>query len=393
MAKDAERIALVVELATRDAKDKLGRELVAYKAQLALNGAFGNSRRWLGLADRLASSGRAFVDELATKIRTIATHGDALASYSEAVEGFLADLDHIYQDDWDKDRPFRRGDSPPPAAWQGARGPIEMALKLQQSGFDRPNESLARQADNWRVPTASRGKWENSDLSEWMTFGEACDLARKFLGSEASDADARSAIISRANDGLLMTTASRTELVLEETGKPPVTREFDEWDAARFSEMLQSDFHNLPCPAILEAETMELRHANWRLGDFKFEVSCSNPEYRVTLFAWGMALRRNDVVRLFGVQGDQSIGSSKPEPSKAEVNANGRAPSVKAGRPPSDDEILAKAEEMKTGGLDGRTIAKSMRYELGFENVANTTVRELILGRWPPGGRPKKKGA
>lgn len=68
----------------------------------------------------------------------------------------------------------------------------------------------------------------------------------------------------------------------------------------------------------------------------------------------------------------------------------GRAPSVKAGRPPSDDEILAKADEMKARGQDGRTIAKLMRFEPGFENVATTAVRELIKGRWKPAGRPKK---
>ncbi|MXO75014.1 hypothetical protein GRI40_07245 [Altererythrobacter aerius] len=73
-----------------------------------------------------------------------------------------------------------------------------------------------------------------------------------------------------------------------------------------------------------------------------------------------------------------------------ESTARTRAPSVKAGRPPSDDEILAKADEMKSRGMDGRTIAKEMRLEPGFQNVATTAVRELIKGRWKPGGRPKK---
>ena len=67
-----------------------------------------------------------------------------------------------------------------------------------------------------------------------------------------------------------------------------------------------------------------------------------------------------------------------------------RAPSLKAGRPPSDGAILAKADEMKARGLDGRTIAKKMRLEPGFENVATTAVRDLIKGRWKPAGRPKK---
>lgn len=70
-----------------------------------------------------------------------------------------------------------------------------------------------------------------------------------------------------------------------------------------------------------------------------------------------------------------------------------RAPSVKARRPPSDDEILTKADEMKTRGLDGRTIAKQMRLEPGFKNVATTAVRDLIKGRWKSAGRPKNKGA
>lgn len=67
-----------------------------------------------------------------------------------------------------------------------------------------------------------------------------------------------------------------------------------------------------------------------------------------------------------------------------------RAPSVKTGRPPSDEEILAKADEMKADGLDGRTIAQKMRLQPGFENVATTAVRNLIRGRWKQAGRPKK---
>jgi hypothetical protein len=79
--------------------------------------------------------------------------------------------------------------------------------------------------------------------------------------------------------------------------------------------------------------------------------------------------------------------------SVAWSDKKGRAPAVKAGRPPSDEEILAKADEMKARGLDGRTIAGQMRHEPGFENVATTEVRELIKGRWRPSGRPKQRGA
>lgn len=67
-----------------------------------------------------------------------------------------------------------------------------------------------------------------------------------------------------------------------------------------------------------------------------------------------------------------------------------RAPAVKTTKPPSRASIMAKADEMKARGLDGRTIAKEMRHEPGFENVATTEVREIIKGRWKPAGRPKK---
>lgn len=79
--------------------------------------------------------------------------------------------------------------------------------------------------------------------------------------------------------------------------------------------------------------------------------------------------------------------------SGEESDAKGRAPAVKKGRPPSEEEILAKADEMKARGLDGRTLAKMMRHEPGFEHVATTEVRELIRGRYKPGGRPRRKGA
>lgn len=68
-----------------------------------------------------------------------------------------------------------------------------------------------------------------------------------------------------------------------------------------------------------------------------------------------------------------------------------RSPAVKEGRPPGDDDILAKADEMKVSGMTGYAIAKAMRHHRGFENVATTEVRELIKGRWKPKGRPAKK--
>jgi|GEM_PF-5503520 len=77
---------------------------------------------------------------------------------------------------------------------------------------------------------------------------------------------------------------------------------------------------------------------------------------------------------------------------RANLNAPPRAPAVKAGRPPSDAEILEKAEEMKARGMTGYELASMMRHETGFANVTTTAVRGLILKRWK-GGRPKKKVA
>jgi hypothetical protein len=64
-----------------------------------------------------------------------------------------------------------------------------------------------------------------------------------------------------------------------------------------------------------------------------------------------------------------------------------RAPSVKAARPPSDDAIVAKADQMRGRGMTTYEIAKRMRLEPGFENVATRTVRDLIRGRYPRTGR------
>lgn len=75
---------------------------------------------------------------------------------------------------------------------------------------------------------------------------------------------------------------------------------------------------------------------------------------------------------------------------EAAANDETRAPAVKQGARPSDDDILKKADEMKARGFDGRAIAKKMRREPGFENVGTIYVRELIGGRYPVGRQPAK---
>lgn len=97
-------------------------------------------------------------------------------------------------------------------------------------------------------------------------------------------------------------------------------------------------------------------------------------------------------VNKWSLEDQLKVSVSSPT-ATANQNLSQRAPAVKLGYPPNDAKILAKAEEMKALGLDGRTIAKQMRHEDGFENVTTTAVRDLIKGIWKPAGRPKRKRA
>jgi hypothetical protein len=150
-----------------------------------------------------------------------------------------------------------------------------------------------------RVPPTSLDLWVTLDRIEWMSFKEATDYARDWANGKADDEAAIGTIIARGNDGLFVTTASRTEILLEIEGDPPTRRAFDDWDAKRFSEMLNATYHGSPCPAIQEAETLTLCQADFVAGDFKFQVECSNPPYSVFLFVWGMAYRRADIEACF----------------------------------------------------------------------------------------------
>lgn len=85
------------------------------------------------------------------------------------------------------------------------------------------------------------------------------------------------------------------------------------------------------------------------------------------------------------------VSTSAAKPSLAQPT---RAPSFKAGRPPTEDEIRAKADEMRArSNMTGRDIASAMHHEPGFENVATRDVRELLKGRYPRTGRAGIKSA
>jgi hypothetical protein len=100
-------------------------------------------------------------------------------------------------------------------------------------------------------------------------------------------------------------------------------------------------------------------------------------------------------IKLFGVTfhaGDlaaflETGGKSFPNPKQGKE----RKPSVKKGRPPSDDRILAKADEMHAQGLGSRDIARDISKMPGFENVGTVAARALIDGRYPRGRRTKTK--
>ena len=135
-----------------------------------------------------------------------------------------------------------------------------------------------------------------------------------------------------------------------------------------------------------DASSVLLDPGTWRGGAIMFSqgTACLVSKLDIWSAPWAhdIAVCREGLVACSGDGENLTLGRQK--------TYSGRAPSTKAGRAPSDEEILAKAEEMKARGLRGRTIAKEMRHEAGFANVATTTVRDLIKGKWKPAGRPKK---
>jgi hypothetical protein len=200
-ASEAPPYELAIELAVRDARAKLGRELTALKAKLARCRALSNSRRWPVLADLLAASGRAFVEELAKKVTATASDGSAWASYSAAVESFLTELDDAYEREWVATRPFRTADGPPPAAWQDARPACELALRVQQSEFSSAERARAAEGDRahdpvrrWNLPGKRvddghpERMWDQNDLK---AFAIECVAAGKNQGQMVDMAEDR----------------------------------------------------------------------------------------------------------------------------------------------------------------------------------------------------------
>lgn len=145
-----------------------------------------------------------------------------------------------------------------------------------------------------------------------------------------------------------------------------------------------------------------------QIGDYRGFDTLNDtlfPEpYRKLKLAWGpnrreifsplgkhyrfVMVNRADLIREFPAEAGLH-GSAFEFPVSSQRQTLARAPAVKHGRPPSDEDILVKADEMRKRDLDGYQIASTMHREPGFENVSTTAVRGLIKGRYPA-GRPKK---
>lgn len=140
-------------------------------------------------------------------------------------------------------------------------------------------------------------------------------------------------------------------------------------------------------------------HAGWRsactaTGDFRFRYKDNSSAGLREGSAYRVLVERPGALTLGYPASTTSdvLSITVQQPSRDQSAPSGRAPSVKNGPFPADEEILAKAVEMKARGMNGRAIAKSMRFEEGFENTPTTYVRQLIKGRWPRGRLPKASG-
>jgi hypothetical protein len=192
---------------------------------------------------------------------------------------------------------------------------------------------------------------------EWICASDARSIA---LGSYPKAGDAELSILRLAKDGRVRARADEFRI-----GAP-----------ARLPLPSGSEIPSNFWAALIEAgcggrwakAEPDVRWQDWQLGCFA--ISIEGEAYEAT----GVTFAHTDLLK------------SLPKPIRQTLS---RAPSVKSGRPPGDKLILKKADEMKGRGMSGRSIASQMRSEPGFENVATTSVRDLIKGRYAP-GRPKQ---
>ncbi len=164
-----------------------------------------------------------------------------------------------------------------------------------------------------RPDRQSAGLWADAVSTDWMPYSEACVRARLSTGAEIEpEGDSgTSALLARANDGLIAIGSQRSERMIEPLGGNPESRAFDRADGAVFMELLYASYHSLPGQD--GGEQWAPVYINHAAGDFKFELENSDPAFRVTYSVWGMRFGRTDVEDNFplAVKASNAVSNSK----------------------------------------------------------------------------------
>jgi hypothetical protein len=201
------------------------------------------------------------------------------------------------------------------------------------------------------------------DSTDWISLPKAI---------ESVD---RSNIAAWCSDGVLQSRVSTA-----------VTNVFD--SDTGINEVLHN--HNFPLPPDLWVHHRlgNLEGDHWVSGTFRAEqgVAPLSGGLFVTRFAFYRIELCRDQLDLLASSIPYIHGAMIDQKCKGSI----RSPTVKTGRPPSDEQILAKAEEMRSRGMNSYEIAAAMRHEPGFEHAGTVLVRQLVKGRWKPSGRPQK---
>lgn len=122
----------------------------------------------------------------------------------------------------------------------------------------------------------------------------------------------------------------------------------------------------------------EYRSCNWHASKFSYYAWETYIEDDEEFYTW-----ERMTVEWTNVQIPESSRSDLLKAIDYKLAPHSRPNYIKA--IPSNDAIIRKAKQMKADGLNRDNIAKKMKFEVGFESVPNTLVRELTKGLWKPG--------
>ena len=219
-------------------------------------------------------------------------------------------------------------------------------------------------------------------IEEFETWLEPSGVTAIFVAAGWSFSEARGWLIRRLRDGLVRACAHEIlvgqssyetqhahQLVTRDAWENLTTQTFSFWNGGDHGYLMRAGFGTPDLPVRLYGVRICRIEVNQKLPD---------------------AVKRAVALEV-GPSETASIPAPAAKSSPAQFS---RAPSFKAGRPPTDDEIRAKADELRArSNMTGRAIASAMHLEPGFENVATRDVRELLKGRYPRTGRAGIKSA